>query len=134
MNTLSASQKNALLIAGGLLAGVMNGLLAGGGILLVYILNLVLPRGTDAESGVSPDKRDVFANAIATMLPVTAVSVISYASRGTLKTDGAAIYIFPAVIGGLGGAWLLSKLRFETVRALFSFIVILSGIVMLLRD
>ena len=134
MNPLSASQKNTLLIVGGLLAGVMNGLLgAGGGILLVYILSLVLPRETDGESK-SPDKRDVFANAIATMLPITAVSVISYASRGTLKTEGAAVYIFPAVIGGLCGAWLLSKLRFETVRKLFSFIVILSGIVMLLRD
>lgn len=136
MKIASARQKNILLITGGLLAGVMNGLLgAGGGILLVFIMGAILPaRSASPQDGAALDKRDVFANALAAMLPVTAVSVISYAARGDIHLEGAETYIFPAVIGGIGGAWLLDKLRFETVRSLFSFIVIISGITMLLRD
>lgn len=137
MATAFASRrKNTILIAGGLAAGFMNGLLgAGGGILIVFVMGAVLSSKKDMPEGaLAPDKRDIFANALAAMLPVTAVSVISYALRGNLHANGAEVYIFPAIIGGLGGAWLLDKLRFDTVRRLFSLIVIISGIAMLLKD
>lgn len=136
MATLSARQKTSLLVIGGLAAGFINGLLgAGGGILLVFIMGLALPSaGTRAHEAILPDKRDIFANALAAMLPVTAVSVMSYAARGDIHLEGAETYIFSAVIGGLGGAWLLDKLRFETVRRMFALIVIISGIAMLLKE
>lgn len=136
MTTLSAGQKTVLLITGGLAAGFINGLLgAGGGILLVFIMGLVIPStGTHKEQAIAPDKRDIFANALAAMLPVTAVSVLSYAARGDIHLEGAETYIFSAVIGGIGGAWLLDKLRFETVRRMFAIIVIISGIAMLLKE
>ena len=136
MTIQSARQKNLLLIVGGIAAGFINGLLgAGGGILLVFIMGIVLPseEGGTAVSA-SPDKRDIFANALAAMLPVTVISVISYASRGDIHLEGAETYVFPAVIGGIGGAWLLDRLRFETVRRMFAILVIVSGIAMLLKD
>ena len=134
MTRLSPSQKNILLIIGGLAAGFINGLLgAGGGILLVFVLGALLPSKESTKDGKSADKRDIFANALASMLPVTAISVISYASRGDIHLEGAEIYVFPAIIGGLLGAWLLDKIRFSTARRLFSFIVIVSGIAMLLK-
>lgn len=128
-NSVSYKQKFFLLITGGLVAGFMNGLLgAGGGILLVYIMNFLFSRQKNA-----PDKRDIFANALAAMLPVTAVSVVSYASRGNLHVTGVEIFVIPAILGGLGGAWLLDKLKPETIRRLFTMIVILSGIAMLVK-
>lgn len=134
MTKLTASQKTIFLIIGGLVAGFINGLLgAGGGILLVFMLGALLPTVEDDETEQSADKRDIFANALASMLPVTAISVISYAARGDIHLEGAEIYLFPAIIGGLLGAWLLDKLRFSTARRLFSIIVIASGIAMLLK-
>ena len=134
MTKLTASQKTIFLIIGGLVAGFINGLLgAGGGILLVFMLGALLPTVEDDETERSADKRDIFANALASMLPVTAISVISYAARGDIHLEGAETYLFPAIIGGLLGAWLLDKLRFSTARRLFSIIVIASGIAMLLK-
>ena len=134
MTKLTASQKTIFLIIGGLVAGFINGLLgAGGGILLVFMLGALLPTVEDDETERSADTRDIFANALASMLPVTAISVISYAARGDIHLEGAETYLFPAIIGGLLGAWLLDKLRFSTARRLFSIIVIASGIAMLLK-
>ena len=132
MIKLSPTQKILLLVVGGLAAGFINGLLgAGGGILLVFLLGALLP-SSDTEAHV-PDKRDIFANALASMLPVTAVSVISYAARGNIHLERAEVFVFPAILGGLLGAFLLDKLRFSAVKHLFSFIVIASGIAMLVR-
>ena len=68
------------------------------------------------------------------MLPVTAVSAISYAARDVIRVDGALSYVFPAIAGGLLGALLLDRLPFTAIRRLFTLIIIFSGIVMLLRD
>lgn len=129
---LNSRQSTSLLIAGGLAAGFLNGLLgAGGGILVVFVLSAVLP----ASANASPtDRRDVYANALASMLPVTAVSAISYAARDVIRVDGALSYVFPAIAGGLLGALLLDRLPFTAIRRLFTLIIIFSGIVMLLRD
>lgn len=130
----TARAKNVLLILGGLAAGFLNGLLgAGGGILLVAVLGMILTPAV-REDLPDFDKKDIFAGALAAMLPVTAVSVISYASSGSLSPDGAEYLIFPAILGGLGGALLLDRMSFETVRKIFSLIVIFSGIAMLVRN
>ena len=127
----SARAKNAFLILGGLSAGFMNGLLgAGGGILLVFIMNaMILRHGTSTEV----DNRDILANALASMLPVTVVSVIGYAARGDLPKEDLTPFIIPAIIGGLGGAWLLDRMNATLVRTIFAVIVIFSGIAMTVR-
>ena len=62
-----------LLVLGGILSGFVNGLLgAGGGIIIVFILSKLLKES---------DSRDVFANAICVMLPLSALSCLIYASK-----------------------------------------------------
>lgn len=120
-----------LLAAGGLLAGFINGLLgAGGGIIAVFLLGKI-PATSDSLTPM--DKKDALANALATMLPATAVSAFRYVRQGALPLNGTAVLIIPAVLGGVLGAILLDRIRAETARKIFSLIVIYSGIAMLLR-
>ena len=87
----------------GFLAGGINGLLgAGGGIIVVFAL-------TYALKGKEADAREVFANALCVMLPVSAVSCIIYAVKGNIITEGFGIYVIPAIIGGAAGAILLDN-------------------------
>ena len=111
----------------GLAAGFANGLLgAGGGIIIVFGLSPLL---SFSENG----KRDVFANALAVMLPVSVVSVISYISKGRLDTDAFGIYALPAVIGGFFGAVLLDRLKLPFIKKLFALLVIWSGVYLIIR-
>ena len=120
-------KKRRLLLWGGLAAGFLNGLLgAGGGIVIIWILEKTLEYRTD-------DKRDVFANALAVMLPISAMSAISYAVSGGLPRDDITRFLFPAILGGLLGAFLLDRIGADTVKTLFCLLVILSGVVMVVR-
>lgn len=120
-------KKRRLLLWGGLAAGFLNGLLgAGGGIVIIWILEKTLGYRTD-------DKRDVFANALAVMLPISAMSAISYAVSGGLPRDDITRFLFPAILGGLLGAFLLDRIGADTVKTLFCLLVILSGVVMVVR-
>ncbi len=127
MNTQNQlSVRRRFLILGGLAAGFANGLLgAGGGIIIVWTL-------AKALEGAVKDGKDIFANALAVMLPVSAMSAISYATRGSLPTDGILRFILPAVLGGVTGAFLLDRISADAVKKLFSFLVILSGIIMVI--
>lgn len=116
-----------VLLLGGLAAGFVNGLLgAGGGIIIVWILEKAL-------GGMARDGKDIFANALAVMLPVSAVSTISYALSGALPSGDITRFLIPAVLGGLLGAFLLDKFSTETTKTLFCALVILSGILMIIR-
>lgn len=116
--------KRRYLLLGGLAAGFANGLLgAGGGIIIVWIL-------AKAIGDITKDSRDVFANALAVMLPISFVSTVTYAISGSLPSDDVKRFILPAVLGGLLGAFLLDKIRADAVKTLFCFLVILSGILM----
>lgn len=115
-------------MAVGFAAGIINGLLgAGGGIIITYCLSYLA--GKKNESG-----NDIFANALITMLPVSLVSSVIYFVKGHIAPDvKMAYFIVPAALGGLCGALLLKKLKFRTVKILFTAIVIYSGFSMLLR-
>ena len=120
-------KKRRLLLWGGLAAGFLNGLLgAGGGIVIIWILEKTLGYRTD-------DKRDVFANALAVMLPISAMSAVSYAISGGLPHGDITRFLFPAILGGLLGAFLLDRIGADTVKTLFCLLVILSGVVMVVR-
>ena len=119
------ASKRRLLLMGGLAAGFLNGLLgAGGGIVIVWILEQVL-------RDVTRDARDVFANALAVMLPVSAMSTVSYAISGGLPQGNIARFLLPAVLGGLLGAFLLDRISTRAVKRLFCLLVILSGILLI---
>ena len=114
-----------LLVAGGILAGFINGLLgAGGGIIIVFVLSKLLKEG---------DSRDVFANALCIMLPLSVVSCIVYVSKGSVSLDGFAPFIAPALVGGLLGALLLCKINTVFLKKLFAILVAVSGILLLFR-
>jgi uncharacterized membrane protein YfcA len=117
----------ALLMLFGFASGIVNGLLgAGGGILVVYALNYAL-NGNDIDS------RDIYANALCVMLPISAVSCVRYAFSGNLHTEGFSVYAIPAIAGGIVGGFLLSKLRASVTKKLFAALVIWSGIILIIK-
>ena len=108
----------------GVLAGLINGLLgAGGGILLVRFIGKIV--GTESEG------KDVFATALATMLPMSIVSTFAYIIRGSMIEFDIAPIFLPAVVGGVGGALLLNVIDTRLLRLVFSALVVFSGINML---
>ncbi len=111
----------------GALAGFVNGLLgAGGGILIVFALASRL----GYEEGKS---RDLYANALCVMLPISVLSCVRYAKAGHLALDGFGIYALPAVIGGVLGGVLLGRMRGSVLKKLFGALVIYSGILLIIR-
>ena len=120
--------KDALALAGaGLLSGFANGLLgAGGGIIAVFALARLL-RKNDYEG------RDLFANALCVMLPISAVSCVRYAIDGHLVTEGFGILVLPAIVGGVLGAVLLGHLGTILLKKLFGSLVVLSGVLLIIR-
>lgn len=115
-----------MIIGIGFFAGIINGLLgAGGGILITYFLTYLL-------KNEETEKNDIFAHALLTMLPVSAVSFVVYIIRGYVSLDASLAYlIVPAILGGVSGAYLLKKINFKIVKLLFTALVIYSGFAML---
>lgn len=120
--------KTALSLAvAGLLAGFANGLLgAGGGIIAVFAFAHLL-------HGRAVERRDLYANALCVMLPISALSCVRYALAGHLVTEGFGIYALPAILGGLLGALLLGRLGASALKRLFALLVIWSGVLLILR-
>lgn len=102
----------------------MNGLLgAGGGIVITFYLKRALCDG---------EKNDIFANALATMLPMSLVSLGYYLLGGYARVDGSVLRMLPsAILGGGIGAFLLGRVRFKLLNYVFSLLVIVSGLFMI---
>ncbi len=114
------------LIITGLSAGLVNGMLgAGGGILVVFALSAVL--------GDSCEPRDLYANALCVMLPISVVSCVRYAMAGNLNTDGFGLYALPAIAGGLLGGLLLGRIKGTALKRLFAALVIYSGVILMIK-
>ena len=115
-----------LLSLAGTSAGLANGLLgAGGGIIVTYALARLL-REQNASA------RDVFANVVAAMLPMTTVSAVVYALNGNLDLKDASPFLLPAVIGGVIGALLLGRINTHWLKKIFAALVLFSGVRMIL--
>ena len=114
-----------LLVLGGILSGFVNGLLgAGGGIIIVLILSRLLKEG---------DSRDVFANALCVMLPLSAISCAIYVFKGGVNFNGFSVFIIPAILGGLMGGYLLCKINTCFLKKLFAALVAISGFLLLVK-
>ena len=115
-----------LVLAVGALAGFVNGFLgAGAGIVLMYAYG-AMNRGEEKQ-------RDNFAMTVATVVPISIVSVAIYASKGAVNEEAAGRFLLPAVIGGLLGGYLTDKLNTKVLRLVFSVIVIVAGVNMIWR-
>jgi uncharacterized membrane protein YfcA len=111
----------------GLTAGFLNGLLGdGGGIPLVMGLRCLF--GKKVANG-----RRFFTTALAVMLPLSLFSVYRYAKKAPIPTDLFGGILFPALLGGAVGAWLLGKLPTKILGRIFATVMALSGILMVIR-
>lgn len=103
--------------------GIVNGLFgAGGGMLAVPLLK---------SAGL--DQKEAHANAVAVILPITALSAAIYLFKGYVRLSAAAVYIPTGLIGALMGTLLLKKLSGTLLRRIFGAFMIYSGIRMLLK-
>lgn len=122
-------KKLAVICLGGLAAGFCNGLLgAGGGIVAVLALSAVLPK--DEES-----RRSLYANALCIMLPLSVLTLVTYALRTSIPPDflgnGYVGILIGGAIGGVLGGLVLGKLRSEITDKLFAILTVLSGVLMI---
>ena len=118
---------------GAFAAGITNGLLgAGGGIILIFVLAPALGKLYEKGNELY-GRRDIMAVSLCVMMPVSAVSAIRYAMGGALDASLIAKLIVPAVLGGIVGGILLDKLRENLIMKLFAFLVIYSGLAMIVR-
>jgi len=115
-----------LFFIGGICAGFVNGLLgAGGGIIIVYLLSYLLKN--------TLKHRDIFANTLCVMFPISIVSCIVYALRGDMNIPNVSLFVLPAIIGGIVGGFFLSKINTSLLKKLFSALVVISGIILAVR-
>lgn len=118
--------KNGALALSAVAAGVCNSLIgAGGGIILSFTLGKFFPEKF-------PDKRNIYVNSQAAMIPGCALSCMLYASRGMLSVGGFSILAIPAAIGGFIGSMILPKIKVSWLKFAFAVLVIWSGIRMMM--
>ncbi len=127
----------------GVVAGFCNGLLgAAGGVLIVLLLPMIpLPPALALAYGearlLKPFKthlsrRDLLATSMAVMLPISAVSGVTYWLGGVRPSgDMTVALVVPAILGGLLGARLLGRLPEAFLRRLFALLLVISGVRML---
>ena len=118
--------KKVLISAISFLSGTLNALIgAGGGILLTLAISK-LYRGTFV------DKRDIYVNSQASMIPCCALSFGIYAREGHFSLSAAIPLAVSAAVGGIIGSFLLSKLNSTLIGKIFAILVIFSGFRMII--
>lgn len=118
---LTAKNKWILVIFGAL-AGFINGFLGGGGgVLVVSILLTVM----------ALPQKNAQATALLIILPLTIVSAVVYLFKGVVDWEPTLWATVGVVLGGVVGALLLSKLKSDVIKIIFSVVLILGGIKML---
>ncbi len=121
----------------GLGAGLVNGFLGtGGGIVIILVLGFLRKR-MDKHEKKSPfggSSKDDYIMAIASILPMSAVSLVSYWKNDSFDISHASIFLLPAAAGGLLGAFLLSKISPKLLKKIFAGLMIISGVIMISRS
>lgn len=113
-----------LLIALGFLVGFVNGFLgAGGGMLLVPCIIPILKMETKVAH----------ATAILIILPISLVSGVIYALKGSFNFDIFLPCLIGTVVGGVLGTFILSKLKSDIITAIFSVVMIAAGVIMIVK-
>ncbi|MBQ2256765.1 MAG: TSUP family transporter [Clostridia bacterium] len=127
MTNIRSYARFGALLACGLAAGLINGLLGtGGGIILVLGLS-VLCKST------LPDRRDVCANSLIVTLALTMLSTALYIGKGNAPPADLSRFVLPGAVGGLAGGILLGRITPHALGKLFAVLLVISGIFMLFR-
>lgn len=122
---MSKAVKRCLLALSAVIAGICNSLIgAGGGIIMSFSLAKLSGEYFD-------DKRNIYSNSQAAMIPGCALSCFIYSMRGSLDLSVSPFLALPAALGGLCGSLLLPKIRLGWLKGAFALLVIWSGYRML---
>ncbi|MEM7071728.1 MAG: sulfite exporter TauE/SafE family protein [Pseudomonadota bacterium] len=119
------------LMAAGIFAGLLAGLLGvGGGIVVVPVLFFLFQ-----SFGVSPETAMVIATAtsLATIIPTSVSSIRSHSKKGNVDFDLLKRWATFIMVGVLAGSWLVTRINGVWLTALFGMIAILSAFNMLFR-
>lgn len=117
-----ADRKNVYAVVTGVIAGIVNGLFGGGGGMIVVPMLVKLLN--------CPPKK-AHATALIIILPLSIVSGIIYAVFGSLNLRIGLPVGAGVIVGGVLGAFLLSKLSAKWVIIIFSVVMAGAGIKML---
>jgi len=113
-----------LLVVGGAAVGFVNGFLgAGGGILVVPLLHLLLRLNV----------KESHATAIFVILPLCVVSSVVYIISGVFDFWVGLPVFIGSIIGAVVGSFLLRKLKNNIIVYIFCFIIIIAGIEVILK-
>ena len=106
-------------LVAGLIAGMLNGFLgSGGGIILIFIMGVLLPKR---------ESKDIFATAVLSILPMSAVSAYFYHRGGGVDLTEYAPYYSSALFGGVLGAVLLDKIPTALLKTVFALLMLWAG-------
>ena len=121
MRRMSEHKRGFVLVTltAGVLAGMLNGFLgSGGGIILIFIMGVLMPKR---------EPKDVFATAVLSILPMSAVSAYFYYRGGGVDLTEYAPYYSSALFGGLLGAVLLDKIPTALLKTVFAVLMLWAG-------
>ncbi len=111
--------KNIKLILAGAFAGVCNGLFgSGGGTLAVPCL----------EKFASLEEKKAHATAILVILPLSAVSFLTYSSKINVDFTAAATVVSGGVLGSTAGAFFLKKFSGTILRKIFGLFILVAAL------
>lgn len=117
----------------GAIGGFLGGLLgAGGGVVLVFALNFLLPRwqrGGEKQF----DRRDVFSSTLMIVLAASLLSAFLYIKNDDFDLSNALPFLIGALGGGVAGGILLDSFSSSVVRWIFAVITAVAGGIMLFR-
>lgn len=113
-----------LLIVLGIVVGFVNGFLgAGGGMILVPLIILVLKL----------DTKVAHATAILIILPICVISGVVYIFNGAFDLEIFIPCLIGTVVGGVVGTKILSKLKNQIITGIFSVVMIFAGAIMIVK-
>lgn len=117
------SKKKKDLLFFGLVIGLVNGVLGGGGgIVAVSLLT----------NKLNYPQKKAHATSIFIMLPVSVLSALVYIFKGYFPLKNGSLITVGVLLGGLLGAYLLKVLKQNVVKYTFLALMIISGIKLLL--
>ncbi|NRA60587.1 MAG: sulfite exporter TauE/SafE family protein [Psychrobium sp.] len=119
------------LVATGVFAGILAGLLGvGGGIVIVPVLFFLFQ-----SFGVSPESAMLIATAtsLATIIPTSVSSIRSHHNKGNVDFELLKSWAAFILIGVLAGSWLVTRVDGSLLTMMFGLIATLSALNMLFR-
>jgi len=122
------NKNNIMLSISSITAGILNGFAGtGGGIILYFVLKYINKLEDKSEK-----TKDIMAMIISAVIPMSIVSAIIYMTKGKIIYSELLTYLPAALTGGIVGAFLLDKLKFNFMKKLFAVMIIYAGIKMIL--